>query len=341
VSGNLVYAGGAFTAVAGKGRGFLAALDATTGAATDWNPRANNPVDALAVDGGTVYVGGNFTGIGGKEHSFFATLDVTTGTATEWEPQADGPVETLVIDESVVYAGGEFTGIGGQARGYFAAFRDTPPTVVTTPASNISATGATFNGVVNARGGAATITFQYTTVSGDYSQAVSVATTPGSVSGALDTPVTATVSGLIPATTYYYRLVATGAGGATTGAEQRFTTLAAPTATPDPTPPTIGTQPLDLSIVNGQSATLTVVAIGAPPLSYQWYQGVSGDTSAPLPGATAATFTTPPLNATTSYWVRVTNAGGATDSATATITVLPPQPVSDEMNVFLPVVVGR
>jgi uncharacterized protein YkwD len=38
-------------------------------------------------------------------------------------------------------------------------------------------------------------------------------------------------------------------------------------------------------------------------------------------GATAATFTTPALTATTRYWVRVSNAQGTADSDTVTVTV--------------------
>ena len=46
--------------------------------------------------------------------------------------------------------------------------------------------------------------------------------------------------------------------------------------------PTIGTQPQDSTIVSGATATLTVAAAGTGPLSYQWYQGVAGDTSIPV-----------------------------------------------------------
>ncbi len=84
--------------------------------------------------------------------------------------------------------------------------------------------------------------------------------------------------------------------------------------------PTIGTQPQDASITGGTTATLTVGAAGQGPLSYQWYTGSAGDTSAPV-GTNAPSFTTPALTATTSYWVRVTGPGGTVDSRTATVTV--------------------
>jgi len=85
--------------------------------------------------------------------------------------------------------------------------------------------------------------------------------------------------------------------------------------------PTITTQPANVSIVSGQTTTLTVVASGTSPLSYQWYQGTTGSTNKLIAGATSSSFTTPALLATTDFWVRVTNALGHADSNTATVTV--------------------
>jgi hypothetical protein len=89
------------------------------------------------------------------------------------------------------------------------------------------------------------------------------------------------------------------------------------------TAPSITTQPASQSIYTNQTATLTVAASGTAPLSYQWYQGNSGDTSTPV-GTNSPSFTTPSLTATTGYWVRVSNSAGSADSNTATITVTEP-----------------
>ena len=86
-------------------------------------------------------------------------------------------------------------------------------------------------------------------------------------------------------------------------------------------PPVITTQPASQTIASGQTATLSVVATGTAPLTYQWYVGTSGTTTTPIAGATASSYTTPALTSTTSYWVRVSNASGTADSATATITI--------------------
>jgi hypothetical protein len=88
-------------------------------------------------------------------------------------------------------------------------------------------------------------------------------------------------------------------------------------------PPAITTQPASQTVASGSSATLTVTASGGGTFSYQWYEGASGTTTTAV-GTNSSTFTTPPLMAAKSYWVRVTNVcnGTATvDSATATISV--------------------
>jgi hypothetical protein len=101
-------------------RNNIAALDAASGAVTDWNPNANAWVKALAVSGSTIYVGGSFTGIGGQARNRIAALDAATGEATAWNPDASAlqlpSVSALAVSGSTVYAGGNFTSIGGQAR---------------------------------------------------------------------------------------------------------------------------------------------------------------------------------------------------------------------------------
>ncbi len=86
-------------------------------------------------------------------------------------------------------------------------------------------------------------------------------------------------------------------------------------------PPGIGTQPQSQTIASGQTATMSVVATGAQPLTYQWYAGASGNTTSPIGGATSSSYTTPALTAPASYWVRVSNTGGQANSNTATISI--------------------
>jgi|GEM_PF-1687599 len=90
-----------------------------------------------------------------------------------------------------------------------------------------------------------------------------------------------------------------------------------------PTAPAITTQPHAATIANGSTATLTVAASGSEP-AYQWYAGSSGVTTNPVVGATSASFTTPALISTTTYWVYVSNGAGHVNSSAATVTVNPP-----------------
>ena len=70
-------------------RNNIAALNATTGSATDWNPNAAGTVRALAVNGTTVYAGGEFTNIGGQPRNGIAAINAA-GSATAWNPNATG-----------------------------------------------------------------------------------------------------------------------------------------------------------------------------------------------------------------------------------------------------------
>lgn len=85
--------------------------------------------------------------------------------------------------------------------------------------------------------------------------------------------------------------------------------------------PVITTQPASQRVPPGTSVKLTVGASGTTPLTYRWYQGnVVGDETTPV-GTSSNEFTTPPLQQTTSYWVKITNNCGTAHSSLATITV--------------------
>jgi glucose/arabinose dehydrogenase len=91
--------------------------------------------------------------------------------------------------------------------------------------------------------------------------------------------------------------------------------------------PTVSAQPASQAVAVGQSATFEVFATGTAPLSYQWAKD-----GVPVPGATSATYTTPPVQLTddgAEFSVTVTNAYGSITSDAATLTVLndtPPDP---------------
>lgn len=75
--------GGRFTRIGGVARTALAAIDATTGLATDWNAELafHEFPSVLAVSDGIVYLGGGFTTIHGQPRYGLAAF--TTGTITQ------------------------------------------------------------------------------------------------------------------------------------------------------------------------------------------------------------------------------------------------------------------
>jgi glucose/arabinose dehydrogenase len=85
------------------------------------------------------------------------------------------------------------------------------------------------------------------------------------------------------------------------------------------TAPTISSQPANLTVAAGQSASFTVAASGTAPLQYQWQRnGVN------IPNANAATysFTTTASDNGATFRVIVSNSVGSATSNSATLTVL-------------------
>jgi hypothetical protein len=70
-------------------------------------------------------------------------------------------------------------------------------------------------------------------------------------------------------------------------------------------PPKIVSAPQTVN-VGTTAVTFSVTATGDAPLSFQWYGGASGNTSAPITGAITSSFTVKPV-VTSAYWVRITN----------------------------------
>jgi hypothetical protein len=83
-------------------------------------------------------------------------------------------------------------------------------------------------------------------------------------------------------------------------------------------PPTIIDQPPDLSVSAGEQATFRVLAEGSQPLAYQWQRN-----GQEVPGATASSFTTPPLEAGDDaiFSVVITNEAGTVTSRDAQLVV--------------------
>ena len=85
-------------------------------------------------------------------------------------------------------------------------------------------------------------------------------------------------------------------------------------------PPTITTQPLSGTAVEGTTFGFSVTATGTGTLNYQWQHAGQN-----IQGATGSTLTLSPVELTDAgdYGVTVSNAGGSTTSSTATLVVTP------------------
>ncbi|MEY2538879.1 MAG: hypothetical protein QOG67_2619 [Verrucomicrobiota bacterium] len=145
VADSTVYAGGVFTTIGGQTRNNVAALSATDGTATTWDPNPNSEVATLAVSDQLVYVGGYFTTIGGQTRNKIAALNASDGTATSWDPDATATanVLALAISGSTIYAGGNFPSIHGVPRKNIAGINvsDGTPTSFDPQASDPSTGG--------------------------------------------------------------------------------------------------------------------------------------------------------------------------------------------------------
>ncbi len=187
---------------------------------------------ALSADGNTALVGAPYDGAKPKPGPL-------TGAA--WEFQRLG--STWVRQHKLVFEGKEteeasfgegvalsadgdtaLIGMPGQnGIGTASPYADPPPGAVTGVASSLTSTAATLNGSVAA--GASNVTsFQYGTTPAYGS---STAPRPLAVSAGASA-LAAPIAGLAPSTTYHYRIVAENSAGTSVGADQTFTTAAAP-----------------------------------------------------------------------------------------------------------------
>jgi hypothetical protein len=135
VQGSKIFVGGNFLGISPVPRANVAALDAETGALTEWNPSVAGNVYAFTYADHTLYMGGNFTNVSGQPRSNVAAVRADTGTLLPWAPQIEGgnapqqvnyalnyPVSALAISSNTVFIGGTFTmNVGGLSRRNLAA----------------------------------------------------------------------------------------------------------------------------------------------------------------------------------------------------------------------------
>ena len=113
-----------------------------------------------------------------------------------------------------------------------------PAILALTAPSNVTATSVQLNGTINALYNATTAVFQYSTnINFTPGLTTSIATTPATITGANNTPVSAMLTGLTDGTTYYYRIVATNSLGTTKSNVGNFIPFSPPLPTSEAPPP--------------------------------------------------------------------------------------------------------
>jgi hypothetical protein len=187
----------------------------------------------LSADGNTALIGGV------TDNAQVGAVWVFTRSGTTWTQQGNkltggGESGPGLFGNSVALSSDAATAVIGAPNdnggvGAVWAFVNPPPTAptaVTGVASPIRQTSATLHATVNPNGAeVSNCHFEYgTTLPSGTS--VPCTTLPGS--GSSPVPVSATAEGLAGGTTYHFKIVATNIVGTGEGAEQAFTTLAAP-----------------------------------------------------------------------------------------------------------------
>ncbi len=209
-----------------------------------------------------------------------------------------------------------------------AAVAASSPAVKTGSHSGVTDTSAVLHGTVNPNGAATTYYFQWglTTVYGLQSTAHPAG--HGTKAGSVST----TATGLIPGTSYHYRLVATNGAGTTVGADHSFKTAGNP-------PPGVATGPA--AQVHKNSVTVTgVVSPNNQATTYDFQWGTSTaygqqTLAAVVPAGTAPVTVSaaiPGLEAQTIFHYRIiafhgnTPAQGGSDATFMTLPVHRPRP---------------
>jgi WD40 repeat protein len=190
--------------------------------------------------------------------------DVSTGTL----------LRTIIFDHghpSSISYNNDGTKIASGGWGYknlriYDASVTTSTTAATNSATNITSNSATLNGVVNANNNQTTITFEYGTTT-NYGNTMNA--TPNTVSGTVNTPISAVISGLIPNTTYHFRVKAVNSSGTFYGKNQTFNTLQAkPAAITNNASNVITTSATLNGVVNANNNQTTITFEYGTSISY-------------------------------------------------------------------------
>jgi len=168
------------------------------------------------------------------------------------------------------------------------------PNVTSNVVTNIAVSSATINGSVNANNSLTSVTFEYG-ITESYGTIVSASIS--SINGISSTLVSASISNLLPNTTYHYRVIGTNSGGITKGLDMLLTTYCIPTLisfTPNSclagsTVIITGTNFIGVNSVRfGGTNALTYTVTSSTTIEAVIGSGTSGDVSVTTAGGTAS-----------------------------------------------------
>jgi hypothetical protein len=114
--GTNLYVAGDFTTVNGVSIPRLAAVSVVNGAAVNWVPNPNQPVNVLTATSDSLYVGGNFSSISGLTSlRYFAGFSLADNSVlfVDASLPSFSSVNAMAATETVIYVGGAFTALGG------------------------------------------------------------------------------------------------------------------------------------------------------------------------------------------------------------------------------------
>ena len=337
-----ILVGGIFGTLGGVPVSYLGRLNADGTPDLTFNPGAG-PVNALAVqkDGGIV-AGGSFSTLGGQSRNGIGRLSNTSpatealsfdsssatwlrsGTGTEiwratFELSTDGATWTALGDGSRITGGWQLTGLViptnsiVRARGFAVGENGFIETIAglavltSQPISltNNATTTATFS--VTAYGG---IPLNYQWLKNGVSLSDG-----GNISGAHTAALTLT--NVLGADAGGYSVILSNATGSVTSLVASLTVI----------DPLLTTQPVSQTVNAGQTATVSVTALGTSPLQFQWLQNGTGLND----GGNVSGSQTPTLNLTNAtganagtYQAIVSNTWGSVTSSVVNLSVVDP-----------------
>jgi hypothetical protein len=215
----------------------------------------------------------------------------------------------------------------------FTAF--TGPTVATSGGTAIDPTSASLTGTINPGDVSSTYQFEYG-IDTNYGSSTEES---DPVMGATEQPATSTATGLLPNTTYHFRIVGKNASGSITGGDQMFTTPAAP--------PTLDGSPGFASDIAATSATFNgTLNPNASDTTYHFEYGTDTNYGSSTPDADAGagsgdqpvTADLTGLTGGTTYHYRLVadnGIGGEQDGTDVVFTTAPATPASaSDVTVF-------